>query len=52
MGGRGAVADDGRIVADIDGELTIKRLEYTAAGWLLQAANPDFADIHVREKND
>lgn len=50
---RGVAADDGRIVvADIDGELTVKRLKRTVAGWLLQAANPDFADIPVHEKNE
>jgi DNA polymerase V len=50
---RGVAAGDGRIVvANIDGELTVKRLKRTAAGWLLQAANPDFADIPVNEKNE
>jgi DNA polymerase V len=50
---RGVAADDGRIVvAEIDGELTVKRLKRTAAGWLLQAANPDFADIPVGDKSE
>lgn len=50
---RGVVADDGRIVvADIDGELTVKRLKRTPTGWLLQAANPDFVDIPVGEKSE
>ena len=50
---RGVAADDGRIVvADIDGELTVKRLKRTAAGWLLLAANPDFADIPVGDKSE
>ena len=50
---RGVAADDGRIVvADIDGELTVKRLKRTSTGWLLQAANPDFADIPVGEKSE
>jgi DNA polymerase V len=50
---RGIAAEDGRIViADIDGELTVKRLKRAAAGWLLQASNPDFADVPVGDKND
>ncbi len=50
---RGVAADDGRIViADIDGELTVKRLKRTATGWLLQASNPDFADVPIGETND
>jgi DNA polymerase V len=50
---RGVVADDGRIVvADIDGELTVKRLKRTSTGWLLQAANPDFADIPVGDHSE
>lgn len=44
---------DGRIVvAEIDGELTVKRLTKCHAGWLLQAANPDFGDVLVRENNE
>lgn len=50
---RGVSPEDGRIVvADIDGELTVKRLKRTATGWLLQAANPDFADIPVSSKSE
>lgn len=50
---RGVAADDGRIVvADIDGELTVKRLKRTTTGWVLQAANPDFADIPVGDKSE
>ena len=50
---RGVVADDGRIViAEIDGELTVKRLKRIATGWLLQASNPDFADVPIGDKND
>ncbi len=50
---RGVAAGDGRIVvADIDGELTVKRLKRTSTGWLLQAANPDFADISVGDKSE
>ena len=45
--------EDGRIViADIDGELTVKRLKRTDTGWLLQASNPDFADVTVGDKNE
>ena len=50
---RGLVAEQGRIVvADIGGELTVKRLKRTTTGWLLQAANPDYADIPVGDKSD
>jgi DNA polymerase V len=50
---RGVAADDGRIViAEIDGELTVKRLKRTATGWLLQASNPDFADVPIGDKDD
>lgn len=49
----GLAADDGRIVvADVDGELTVKRLKRTDTGWLLQASNPDFADIPIGDKNE
>jgi len=49
----GLAVDDGRIViADIDGELTVKRLKRTDTGWLLQASNPDFADIPIGDKNE
>jgi DNA polymerase V len=50
---RGVTPEDGRIViAEIDGELTVKRLKRTAHGWLLQASNPDFADVPIGDKND
>ena len=50
---RGVTPEGGRIViAEIDGELTVKRLKRTAVGWLLQACNPDFADVPVGDKND
>jgi DNA polymerase V len=50
---RGVAAEDGRIViADIDGELTVKRLRRTATGWLLQASNPDFADVPIGDNNE
>lgn len=50
---RSLPAEDGRIVvADIDGDLTVKRLKRNATGWLLQAANPDFADIPVSSKSE
>lgn len=40
--------DEGRIVvAEVDGELTVKRLKKSAGGWALQAANPDFGDLSV-----
>jgi DNA polymerase V len=49
----GLSANYGRIVvADIDGELTVKRLKRTDTGWLLQASNPDFADISIDDKNE
>jgi DNA polymerase V len=50
---RGVTPEDGRIViAEIDGELTVKRLKRIGTGWLLQASNPDFADIPIGDKND
>ena len=50
---RGVTPEDGRIViAEIDGELTVKRLKRTTVGWLLQACNPDFADVPVGDRND
>jgi len=50
---RGVAPEEGRIVvADVDGELTVKRLKRTTTGWLLQAANPDFADIPVGDKSE
>ena len=49
---RSIAAEVGRIViAEVDGELTVKRLKRTATGWLLQAANPDFPDLVVTDKN-
>ncbi|ROZ76553.1 LexA family transcriptional regulator [Ramlibacter sp. WS9] len=46
-------AQAGRIVvAEVDGELTVKRLQRAATGWLLQAANPDFHDIVVTDRNE
>jgi DNA polymerase V len=50
---RGVTPEDGRIViAEIDGELTVKRLKHKGLGWLLQPSNPDFADIPIADKND
>ncbi len=50
---RGVPPEDSRIVvADVDGDLTVKRLKRTTTGWLLQAANPDFADIQVGDKSE
>ncbi|MHB1201122.1 MAG: LexA family protein [Polaromonas sp.] len=50
---RSIAAEAGRIViAEVDGELTVKRLQRAATGWLLQAANPDFPDLVVTDKNE
>ena len=50
---RDVAAEDGRIViADIAGDLTVKRLKRTDKGWLLQASNPDFADIPISDKSE
>jgi repressor LexA len=43
-------ADRGEIVvARVDGEATVKRLERDGAGWFLQPENPDFQPIHAAE---
>lgn len=39
--------DGSVVVAVLDGELTIKRLRFTATGVLLQAENPRYPDIRV-----
>ncbi len=45
--------DDGRVVvAEVDGELTVKRLRKSGSGWSLLAANPDFNDVLIGSKND
>lgn len=50
---RSIAPEAGRIViAAIDGELTVKRLRRVPAGWLLQAANPDYQDVVVSDKNE
>ena len=50
---RGVSPSDGRIVvAEVDGELTVKRLKRSGAGWSLQAANPDFKDVRVHGENE
>lgn len=50
---RDVPADDSRIVvAEVDGELTVKRLKKSGTGWLLRAANPDFNDVIIGSKND
>ena len=50
---RSIAAEAGRIViAEIDGELTVKRLQRAATGWVLQAANPDFPDLVITGKNE
>lgn len=49
---RSIAAEVGRIViAEVDGDLTVKRLQRSTTGWLLQAANPDFPDLVVTDKN-
>ena len=40
------------VVAVLDGELTIKRLQITGAGVVLQADNPAYADVVVPELSD
>lgn len=40
------------IVAVLDGELTVKRLEVTPAGVVLRAENADFPDLVVPELSD
>lgn len=37
------------VVAVVDGEFTVKQLHRTRSGWILHAANPDFADIVMEE---
>ena len=50
---RSIAPEPGRIViAAIDGELTVKRLQRAPTGWLLQAANPDYSDVVVSDKNE
>jgi DNA polymerase V len=50
---RSLAPEDGRIVvAEVDGLLTVKRLKRLARGWLLQASNPDYADIPLGDRND
>lgn len=41
--------DGSVIVAILDGELTVKRLAFRGDLVVLQAANPDYPDIHVPE---
>lgn len=36
------------VVALVDGELTVKRLEKDAQGWLLHPENPSFSDLRPR----
>jgi len=44
---------DGRIVvAEVDGELTVKRLKKLGIGWSLQAANPEFSNLPVHDKSE
>lgn len=45
---RGVAPVDGRVVvAQVDGELTVKRLRRAGQGWVLQAANPESADVAI-----
>ena len=45
---RSVAPEPGRVViAEIDGELTVKRLQRSRQGWILEAANQDFPDIVV-----
>ncbi len=47
---RSLEAEPGRVViAVVDGELTVKRLQKDDQGWLLQAENPAYAPIRIRE---
>lgn len=50
---RGLTPQHGNIVvAIVDGEMTIKRLTFTAAGVVLKAENADYPDIHVGGLSD
>jgi len=44
--------DGSVVVAILDGELTIKRLRITAAGVVLEAANPKYPSIRVPELSE
>ncbi|MFH5879446.1 LexA family protein [Arthrobacter sp. NA-172] len=44
--------DGSVVVAVLDGELTIKRLRITRAGVVLEADNPSYPPIRVRELSD
>ena len=35
------------VIAVVDGELTVKRLLRTVKGWMLEAENPAYPNIHV-----
>ena len=48
----GSVKLTGGDLGRIDGELTVKRMKRTDTGWLLQACNPDFADIPIGDRNE
>lgn len=50
---RSIAPEVGRIViAAVNGELTVKRLQRASDGWVLQAANPDYPDVAVSLQND
>ena len=45
--------ETGRIViAAVDGELTVKRLHRNAHTLTLKAENPEYPDIHIKQKQD
>lgn len=45
---RSIAAESGRIVvAEVDGELTVKRLKRIGTTWLLEAANSEAADVQI-----
>lgn len=50
---RSLAFEPGRIViAEVNGELTVKRLRRSEHGWVLEAANPDFADIVIDDRDE
>lgn len=50
---RSIAPEAGRIViAAVNGELTVKRLQRAPDGWVLQAANPGYPDVAVSDKSD
>lgn len=45
-------ADGHVVVAVIDGEMTVKRLRFTATGVVLSAENPEFGAIEIAELSE